>query len=100
MTHQDDTKPHLPKELVREVSGETGLTQEAIRAALDATLRHILLNAEAGKPTVIRGFGTFKPDHRKAGERKVPGSDRVVAVPARHGVKFTPSKAVNFLNKQ
>jgi DNA-binding protein HU-beta len=70
------------------VAEKSGLTKKDAGSAIDAMLESIT-ECLAKKDTVsFIGFGTFSTSARAAREARVPGTDRVVDVPATTAVKF------------
>jgi DNA-binding protein HU-beta len=81
-------------ELVDAVAAKSGLTKKDAKNAVDATL-DVITEALKNKDTVaFIGFGTFSTTERAARTAKVPGSDKIVNVPASTAVKFKVGKAL------
>lgn len=81
-------------EFVDELASKTGLTKKDAAIALDASLE-IIEEALVGKDEVsIMGFGCFKTKVTKERNAKIPGTDKVVKVPAKRGVKFVVGKTL------
>jgi len=79
-------------EFIQEVSGKAGLSKKDTEAALDAFLETITEALTERKTVSFIGFGTFSTADRAARTAKVPGTDRVVDVPATTAVKFKVGK--------
>ncbi len=79
-------------EFVQAVAEKAGLSKKDTEAVLDAALETITEALAAGKSVSFIGFGTFTTAERAARKAKVPGTDRVVDVPATRAVKFKVGK--------
>ncbi|WP_300366034.1 HU family DNA-binding protein [Hydrogenimonas sp.] len=79
-------------EFVQAVAEKAGLSKKDTEAALDAALETITEALAGGKSVSFIGFGTFTTAERAARKAKVPGTDRVVDVPATRAVKFKVGK--------
>ncbi|WP_457596156.1 HU family DNA-binding protein [Hydrogenimonas sp.] len=79
-------------EFVQAVAEKAGLSKKDTEAVLDAAIETITEALAAGKTVSFIGFGTFSTAERAARKAKVPGTDRVVEVPATRAVKFKVGK--------
>ncbi|WP_201352928.1 HU family DNA-binding protein [Hydrogenimonas urashimensis] len=79
-------------EFVQAVAEKAGLSKKDTEAVLDAAIDTITEALAAGKSVSFIGFGTFTTAERAARKAKVPGTDRVVDVPATRAVKFKVGK--------
>jgi len=79
-------------EFIQEASSKAGLSKKDTEAALDAFLETITESLTDGKTVSFIGFGTFSTAERAARTAKVPGTDRIVDVPATTAVKFKVGK--------
>jgi len=79
-------------EFVQAVAEKAGLSKKDTEAVIDAALETITEALAAGKSVSFIGFGTFSTAERAARKAKVPGTDRVVDVPATRAVKFKVGK--------
>ncbi len=79
-------------EFVQAVAEKAGLSKKDTEAVLNATLETITEALASGKSVSFIGFGTFTTTERAARKAKVPGTDRVVEVPATRAVKFKVGK--------
>ena len=79
-------------EFVQAVAEKAGLSKKGTEAVLDAAIETITEALAAGKSVSFIGFGTFSTAERAARKAKVPGTDRVVEVPATRAVKFKVGK--------
>ncbi len=68
-------------DLIREVSGRTGLTQNETRVAVDHLVSIITDQVRLGRSVNIRGFGTFKAVTRLARKAQHPRTRRSIEVP-------------------
>lgn len=79
-------------DFIQAVSQKAGLSKKDAQSAIDAALETIS-DALADKQSVsFIGFGTFSTAPRAARQARVPGTDRVVDVPATTAVKFKVGK--------
>ena len=81
-------------EFVQQVAEKAGLSKKDTEAVLDAAIETITEALAAGKSVSFLGFGTFTTAERAARQAKVPGTDRIVEVPATRAVKFKVGKAL------
>ena len=79
-------------EFIQAVADKAGLSEKDSLKAADAALETISEALVAGKSVSFIGFGTFSTAERAARKAKVPGTDRVVDVPATRAVKFKVGK--------
>ncbi|RUM43845.1 MAG: HU family DNA-binding protein [Hydrogenimonas sp.] len=79
-------------EFVQAVAEKAGLSKKDTEAVINATLETITEALAAGKSVSFIGFGTFTTTERAARKAKVPGTDRIVDVPAARAVKFKVGK--------
>ena len=86
--------PNLTKrDIVLQVSKETGITQQEVFAVVQLTLDSITDALASGRDVEIRNFGVFEVRLTKARvgrNPKDPGTD--VPIPARATVKFKSGK--------
>ncbi|MEM7011528.1 MAG: HU family DNA-binding protein [Verrucomicrobiota bacterium] len=81
------------RDLVLEVSEDTGLTQQQVFAVVQSMLDTMVDQLADGNEVVLRNFGTFqvKKTKPKVGRNpNKPGTD--MPIPARAVVKFRPGK--------
>ena len=80
-------------ELVRRIAADnTGISADVAQQVLESAMRHIGLATEAGTAVQLKGFGTFKPQHRAARMGRNPRTGEAVEVPASFRIGFTASK--------
>lgn len=79
-------------DFVQAVASKASLSKKDATLALDAMLETISDTLVKGDSVSFIGFGTFSTSKRAAREARVPGSDRVVKVPATTAVKFKVGK--------
>lgn len=79
-------------EFIESVANKAGLSKKDTQKALDSILDTIKDAMVSGKTVNFIGFGSFATATRAARKAKVPGTDRVVDVPATKAVKFKPGK--------
>ena len=89
------------RDLVIQISEETGLIQEDVQIVLQKTLDHIAEGLVNGEHIEFRDFGVFEIKTRKARIGRNPNKpDTVVQIPERRVVKFKAGKKLkeNVLN--
>jgi len=79
-------------DFVNAVAEKAGLSKKDTQKVIDAALETITEALSEGEEVAFIGFGTFTTAKRAAREAKVPGTDRVVKVPATTVVKFRVGK--------
>lgn len=79
-------------ELIQAISDKTGLSKKDTTATIDAALDVIEEALVAKKTVSFIGFGTFSTAERAERSARVPGTDKVVKVPASRAVKFKVGK--------
>ncbi len=79
-------------ELIQAISDKTGLSKKDTAATIDAALDTIQDALVAKKTVSFIGFGTFSTAPRAARTARVPGTTKVVDVPATTAVKFKVGK--------
>ncbi len=79
-------------EFIQVVAEKAGLSKKDTNAALDAVLQTITEALSSGKSVSFIGFGTFSTAPRAARKARVPGTNKVVDVPATTAVKFKVGK--------
>ena len=79
-------------DFIQAVAAKAGLSKKDVQAVIDAALDVITETLKKGDEVSFIGFGTFTTSERAAREAKVPGTDKVVKVPATRVVKFKVGK--------
>ena len=79
-------------EFIEAVASKTGLTKKDVSSVIDSTIETITEALTAKKSVSFIGFGAFSTAPRAARTARVPGTDRVVEVPATTAVKFKVGK--------
>ena len=79
-------------EFIDAVAEKTGLSKKDTSGVLDAILETITGALKEKKSVSFIGFGTFSTSERAARTARVPGTDKVVDVPATTAVKFKVGK--------
>jgi DNA-binding protein HU-beta len=74
------------------VAEKAGLSKADSKKAIDAVLETITDSLKDGEGISFIGFGSFTTAERKEREARVPGTDKVVKVPASRVVKFKVGK--------
>jgi DNA-binding protein HU-beta len=79
-------------EFIQAVSEKAGLSKKDTQKAVDAALEVITNALTKGESVSFIGFGTFSTATRAARKARVPGTTKVVNVPATKAVKFKVGK--------
>lgn len=79
-------------ELIQAISDKTGFSKKDTAATIDAALETIQEALVSRKTVSFIGFGTFSTSPRAARTARVPGTNKVVDVPATTAVKFKVGK--------
>ncbi|WP_200762286.1 HU family DNA-binding protein [Nitrosophilus alvini] len=79
-------------DFIAAVAEKTGLSKKDTQRVIDAALETITEALKSGEDVSFIGFGTFTTAKRAAREAKVPGTNKVVKVPATTVVKFRVGK--------
>lgn len=79
-------------EFIQAVSEKAGLSKKDAQKAVDAALETISEALVADKSVSFIGFGTFSTATRAARKARVPGTSKIVDVPASKAVKFKVGK--------
>ncbi|NNC90547.1 MAG: integration host factor subunit beta [Akkermansiaceae bacterium] len=81
------------RDLVIEISNETGLTQQQVFDVIQKTLDAVTARLAEGETVVMRNFGTFEVKQTKAKVGRNPKDpSKDVPIPPRAIVKFKPGK--------
>ena len=79
-------------EFIQAVAEKAGLSKKDTSKAVDAALEAIKDALVAGDSVSFIGFGTFGTAERAARKARVPGTKKVIDVPASKAVKFKVGK--------
>lgn len=79
-------------DLVNELAGACGLTQQDAAHGLDTLLDAITQRTAAGEKVIIRGFGTFQMKSRAARTGRNPQTGLPVDIPASTTLTFKAAK--------
>jgi len=79
-------------EFIDAVASKAELSKKDVNAVIDAAIETITEALKAGKSVSFIGFGSFTTVDRAARTARVPGTDKVVEVPATKAVKFKVGK--------
>ena len=79
-------------EFIDAVASKAELSKKDVNAVIDAAIETITEALKAGKSVSFIGFGSFTTVDRAARTARVPGTDKVVDVPATKAVKFKVGK--------
>lgn len=81
-------KPIAKAEIIKKFAEKHGITMKEANAQWDAVTSFLVEEVVSGNNVLIRGLGTIGMVEQPATECRVPGTDRIVAVPARKKVKL------------
>ena len=79
-------------EFIDAVAQKAGLTKKDVNSVIDAAIETITEALKNGKSVSFIGFGSFSTAPRAARTARVPGTDKIVEVPATTAVKFKVGK--------
>lgn len=79
-------------EFIQAVADKAGLSKKDSLKAVDAALETIAATLTKGDSISFIGFGTFSTADRAARKARVPGTKKVIDVPASKAVKFKVGK--------
>ena len=74
------------------VASKSGLSKKDTQKVIDAALETITEALQKGDDVAFIGFGTFTTAKRAEREARVPGTNKIVKVPATRVVKFKVGK--------
>jgi DNA-binding protein HU-beta len=79
-------------EFIDAVASKADVSKKDANAVIDAAIETITEALKSGKGVSFIGFGSFSTVERSARKARVPGTDKVVDVPATTAVKFKVGK--------
>ncbi len=79
-------------EFIQAVAQKSGLSKKDVQKVIDTALEVITQALKDGEDVSFIGFGAFTTSIRAEREAKVPGTERVVKIPAGKVVKFKVGK--------
>jgi len=79
-------------EFIDAVASKAELSKKDVNTVIEAAIETITEALKAGKSVSFIGFGAFSTVDRAARTARVPGTDKVVDVPATKAVKFKVGK--------
>ena len=80
------------KDLIVEVSNQTGLSIADTTTTVDAFIAAIKTNVTVGRPVFIRGFGTFTLKDKAARKARDIRANKIVDIPGHKAPTFKISK--------
>jgi len=90
--------PHSPHvavnkaDIIDRIATGTGLTKIETEAVVNGFMTTVMQALEAGEHIELRGFGTFRVQHRAARTARNPRTNEVVQVPDQYVPQFRPSR--------
>ena len=79
-------------EIIDRVAAGTGLTKIETEAVVNGFLSTVIEGLESGEPVEIRGFGSFRVQHRSARSARNPRTNEEIEVGERDVPVFKPSR--------
>ena len=83
------------KDIVKTISDELGVTQVAVKRAVQMTFDSIIDTLVEDGRIELRNFGVFEVKRRQGRKARNPRTGQEVFVPARNVVTFKPGKIMN-----
>ncbi|MEA3369103.1 MAG: HU family DNA-binding protein [Candidatus Ratteibacteria bacterium] len=80
------------RDLIVEIARETGITQEAAKAAVESFFQRISHNLSKNRHIELRNWGIFKVKKRKGHLARNPKTGEKFPVPSHRVVVFKPGK--------
>lgn len=80
------------KEITLAIAKRFFLTQTESREIIKFILAQITEDLRKGKRVYFRGFGSFSKEKRSPKKVRHPATGKIITIPARITVDFTPSK--------
>jgi len=87
------------KNLAKEVSVKTGLSQEILLSVIDALLQEIKIQFYKGNMVELRGFGSFYPVYKKGRSYTISRLKDKVETKGKLTLRFKPSKQITVYEK-
>ena len=81
-------------EFIDALASKTNTTKKEAKATIEAVLEVITETLTKKEPINFIGFGSFTTKDRAARMSTIPGSTRVIEVPATTAIKFKAGKAL------
>ncbi len=82
------------KELIAAIAGNTELTQEQAKTALNAFVEIVAEELKKGEKVQLTGFGTFEVSTRAAREGRNPATGEAMEIKESRSPKFKAGKAL------
>lgn len=79
-------------DIIDRIATGTGLTKIETEAVVNGFIHTVIDAMKEGHSIELRGFGTFKIQHRAPRTARNPRTNEELQVPARHVPVFKPSK--------
>ena len=83
------------KDIVKAIADDLGITQVAVKRAVQMTFDSIIDTLVADGRIELRNFGVFEVKRRQGRKARNPRTGQEVFVPARNVVTFKPGKIMN-----
>jgi len=82
------------KKLTRAIAKRFFLTHVESKEIIEFILTQITEDLRKGKRVYFRGFGSFTKEKRSSKKVRHPATGKIITIPARITVAFTPSKCL------
>jgi nucleoid DNA-binding protein len=79
-------------DIIDRIASKTGITKLETEAVVNGFLHTVIEAMKEGETIELRGFGTFRVQHRAPRTARNPRTNEELQVPARHVPVFKPSK--------
>ena len=81
-------------ELIKKVAARFFLTQPEVKEIIKYFIEQITTELQKGDRVYLRGFGSFNTVTRKAKKVRHPKTKKLITIPERKDIVFTPSKTL------
>jgi len=82
------------KQLVKDVAGRSGLSQEQVDTVLTGLADAVTASVTQGNKVMLPGFVSFERVERSARSGRNPQTGEAMEIPAQHAVKVSAGKAL------
>lgn len=82
------------QELIKAIAADTGMTQTAVGAVLNAFQAQVTTALTNGEEVKLVGFGTFKAVPRAKREGRNPKTGKAISIPATTAPRFIAGKGL------
>ncbi|MBI5058445.1 HU family DNA-binding protein [candidate division KSB1 bacterium] len=79
------------QDIVEQLASGIGISRPEVAAVVDGFLALVMDAVAQGDKVELRRFGTWKPTVRKARHLRIPDGSRIIDLPTRSTVVFSPA---------